>query len=95
MTCGLASLATWLRRDWQDFRRELWTQIGAATMRRDPHLEINSSEIYPAAGGYPGIEHRMPTCCDVMPEMHTGDSLLEGDLSGTRLVQNYMPYRPP
>ncbi|MDT7810229.1 MAG: hypothetical protein QOJ42_145 [Acidobacteriaceae bacterium] len=77
----------------EHFRNELWAQIGAAIKRGEPHILINSGELHRAVGGYPGPDHRMPTCCDVMrAEMQTGDSLVESPEkgNGANLTIRYM-----
>jgi hypothetical protein len=49
-----------------DFRKELISQIARAEKRGASHVEINSGELHRVVGGYPGPNHRMPTCCEVM-----------------------------
>lgn len=49
-----------------DFRKELAAQLSRAKKRGAPHVEINSGELHRSVGGYPGPNHRMPICCEVM-----------------------------
>jgi hypothetical protein len=60
-----------------DFRDELRAQIARAEKRGAPHVEINSGELHRAVGGYPGTDHRMPICCDVMQsERNAADEII-------------------
>lgn len=37
-------------------------------------VEVNAGNLHRRLGGYPGYDHRMPVCCDVMRQaMLTGD----------------------
>ena len=49
-----------------DFERELSRQIDHAQSLGRPYLDVNSGELHRDVGGYPGRDHRMPVCCDVM-----------------------------
>lgn len=61
----------------EDFRRELRAQLGRAQRSGAPHIEINSGELHRKVGDYPGPNHRMPMCCDIMYEAHTvGDEII-------------------
>lgn len=58
----------------EDFERELILQLGRARGRGALHVEINSGELHRTVGGYPGPDHRMASCCDVMRKhMRPGD----------------------
>ena len=35
-------------------------------MEEADHVDINSGKLHKYIGGYPGTNHRMPLCCDVM-----------------------------
>ena len=50
----------------EDFSKELAAQLFRAENRDASHVEINSGELHRVVGGYPGPDHRMPTCCEVM-----------------------------
>lgn len=54
---------------------------------RDGHetVEINSGDLHTRVGGYPGANHRMPVCCQVMRGAYApdaGDVILEEPPSG-------------
>lgn len=53
----------------EDFEKELIAQVGRARSRGAAHIEINSGELHRAVGDYPGVNHRMATCCDVMRKL--------------------------
>jgi 5-methylcytosine-specific restriction protein A len=60
-----------------DFASELSRQFSDAAARGAPSVDINSGELHRIVGGYPGTDHRMPICCDVMyAEYRTGDAVL-------------------
>lgn len=66
-----------------DFERELAAQIERAKSRGATHLEVNSGELHRAVGDYPGTNHRMATCCDVMRKrMHPGDTEISSPEKG-------------
>jgi hypothetical protein len=66
-----------------DFRKELAAQIARAEKRGAPHVDINSGELHRIVGGYPGSNHRMPMCCNVMHhECRGGDKILSGPPKG-------------
>lgn len=46
-------------------------------------IELNSGNFHRRIGGYPGADHRMPVCCDVMrAEMTAMDSIVAEPESG-------------
>ncbi len=49
-----------------EFRAELRAQLGDAQNRGAPHVDINSGELHRRVGSYPGANHQMPVCCDVI-----------------------------
>jgi hypothetical protein len=60
-----------------DFRKELRKQIGRAEKQSRPHIEVNAGELHRIVGGFPGTQHSMPTCCDVMhQELKRGNATL-------------------
>lgn len=66
-----------------DFRAELDAQLRRAKARGADWMEINSGELHRKVGGYPGPNHRMPLCCEVMrARMQNGDSVLLEPPSG-------------
>ena len=47
------------------------------------HVDINAGDLHRQVGGYPGPEHRMPNCCQVMRgEMAAGDEVVESPPGG-------------
>ena len=41
-------------------------------------IDLKSGDLHRMVGGYPGEDHRMPTCCDVMYDnMRHEDKILE------------------
>jgi 5-methylcytosine-specific restriction protein A len=46
-------------------------------------VEVRSGNLHQRVGGYPGKDHRMPVCCDVMyAEMRPSDSIITKPNSG-------------
>jgi hypothetical protein len=67
----------------QDFEKELNRQLGVAQAQGKSHIDINSGELHRDVGGYPGRDHRMPICCDVMTnEMKGTDRILNQPKKG-------------
>lgn len=59
------------------FRAQLRKEWRAATNDRQAYVVIKSGDLHRQVGAYPGTDHRMPTCCDVMiGERETGDQIL-------------------
>jgi 5-methylcytosine-specific restriction protein A len=59
------------------FRRELARQLANAHAAGLSHVRINAGALHRQMGGYPGPDHRMPMCCDVMrAEMRPGDRVV-------------------
>lgn len=60
-----------------DFREELQTRLTWAVLHDASYVEINAGELHRAVGEYPGPDHKMPTCCNVMhQEMREGDEIV-------------------
>ena len=60
-----------------EFQSELQSQLRQAELRGASHIEINSGQLHRAIGGYPGIRHQMPSCCDAMyNEQKSGDEVI-------------------
>jgi 5-methylcytosine-specific restriction protein A len=65
------------------FRAELNSQLSRAEKRGHTHWEINSGELHRKIGGYPGTNHRMPICCDVMySAQQEGDEVISSPPAG-------------
>ena len=65
------------------FRAELRWQLRQAEWRGAPYIHINAGELHRKVGGYPGPNHRMPVCCNVMyREQRVGDKVLSSPPKG-------------
>ncbi len=61
----------------QDFQTYLGALLKRAENDRESFFIIESGDLHRQVGGYPGINHRMPICCDVMyGMMQQGDQIL-------------------
>ena len=61
----------------ETFRAELKLQLSQAERRGALSVDINSGELHRKVGDYPGPNHRMPLCCNVMyGEQKDGDRVL-------------------
>jgi 5-methylcytosine-specific restriction protein A len=61
-----------------DFQKELDNIFMLAQSSGDRYVDVISGEVHRRIGGYPGRNHRMPLCCEVMKRnMKTGDQILE------------------
>jgi len=78
-----------------DFRNELRARLREAEARGDKFIRVNSGAIHQALGGYPGINHQMPSCCDAMyEEMRAGDEIVEAPPKGrgaTLIIRYRLP----
>ena len=54
--------------DTYDFRAALNSLFKAAEAKGAPYVDVNSGDLHRGLGGYPGRNHRMPICCNVMWE---------------------------
>ena len=60
------------------------------------YIEISSGELHRIVGGYPGRNHRMPICCQVMREnMRPGDEILAQPPKGLGASLRIRYHRPP
>lgn len=76
----------------EDFRRELHRQLAHAQASGADYVKINAGELHRDVGGYPGIDHRMPVCCEVMTStMEDGDKIIDQPPKGkgARLTIRY------
>ena len=65
------------------FRSQLYAEFKNAEEKKQPYVDINSGNLHRTVGGYPGNNHRMPVCCEVMyAEMRTGDQTLASPPKG-------------
>ena len=66
-----------------DFQLELDHIFQAAQDQHLSHIDVVSGDLHRELGGYPGPDHRMPVCCDVMRHnMHIGDEVLQSPPKG-------------
>jgi len=51
--------------------RRIWNRAAD-----DRFVVVNAGDLHRRAGGYPGANHRMPVCCEVMRRlMESGDEI--------------------
>lgn len=50
----------------EEFGAALDREFREAMARKAPSVQVNSGDLHRRVGGYPGPDHSMPTCCDVM-----------------------------
>lgn len=78
-----------------DFRVELNVQLSRAQGQQRPYLDVTSGQLHRQVGGYPGNNHRMPVCCNVMRgEMEDGDEILAAPPRGngaTLKIRYWLP----
>ena len=55
--------------DFEQKIRQRWTD---ATEHGLAYVDVKSGDVHKAVGGYPGHNHRMPMCCEVMRRLMTG-----------------------
>jgi hypothetical protein len=76
----------------EDFRKTLAELLISANELGFVAVEVNAGNLHRRVGGYPGGDHRMPQCCDVMrQEMLSGDEVIDEPPSGqgARLTIRY------
>lgn len=84
-----------------DFRNELYKLMHEAMKAGKPSAEISAGELHRRVGDYPGPNHRMPICCDVMRgvlAVDAGDVILEQPPSGqgaSLRIRYVLPRREP
>jgi len=67
----------------EEFRTALCEVLTKADEFGFVAVEVNSGNLHRRVGCYPGQDHRMPICCDVMyAEMKTDDSIISQPESG-------------
>ncbi len=78
-----------------DFRSVLDAKLASAQSRGLASLVVKSGDLHREVGGYPGPNHRMPVCCEVMRQrMQAGDRILEQPPKGngaTLKIQYQLP----
>ena len=67
----------------QDFQRELDRIFALSRQQGKPYIDVRAGDLHRQVGGYPGRNHRMPVCCEVMKRnMKPGDQILQQPLKG-------------
>lgn len=83
-----------------DFKLRLDLIFSHAQQNGLTEVEVSSDDLHRRVGGYPGRDHRMPLCCQVMKQYFTekvGDHIVEAPPSGqgaTLRIRYALP-RPP
>lgn len=79
----------------EQFERILTAWLQNAEQTRVEHIDIISRQLHCAASNYPGPNHRMPVCCQVMiNSMEPGDLEVEAPPQGngaTLKIRYYLP----
>ncbi len=69
----------------KNFKDELFHMLAEGQKTGNEFVEINAGELHRRVGGYPGRDHRMPNCCQVMKgqlALDYGDSVVDETRSG-------------
>jgi hypothetical protein len=83
----------------EDFRHELFRILEAAKNSGIGFVEINAGALHRRVGGYPGIDSRMPDCCEVMKAQlapDDGDVVVNEPITGhgaTLTIRYRLPRR--
>ena len=75
------------------FQNQLVILIENATNLGSSFIDVTSGDLHREVGGYPGHNHRMSTCCDVMKRnMKSGDTIISQPEKGkgATLVIRYL-----
>jgi hypothetical protein len=65
------------------FREALREIFERESKARAKTVVVNSGQLHRSVGGYPGHNHHMPVCCDVMrQEMKDGDRVIASPPKG-------------
>ena len=51
-----------------EFRTALRARLRQAETSNVSYLDVNAGDLHRQLGGYPGSNHQMPVCCDVMEQ---------------------------
>ena len=66
-----------------DFNVALEALLDAAAAQDLTHVDVSAGELHRLVGGYPGPNHRMPTCCSVMrARLRVGDAVMKEPARG-------------
>jgi len=82
-----------------DFKAGLFGMMSEIQKTGQEFAEINAGELHRRVGGYPGRDHRMPDCCQVMKAqlaLDWGDRIVDEPPSGqgSTLTIRYRLPRP-
>lgn len=69
----------------EEFKNELHRMMLEATSAGEESVEVNAGHLHRRVGGYPGRNHRMPVCCQVMRAAlapDAGDVILQEPAGG-------------
>ena len=81
----------------EDFKLRLHLIFLEAQRKGLSEIEVSSDELHRRVGGYPGQDHRMPLCCQVMQQylaQDAGDQVVEapaGDQDSTLTIRYLLP----
>jgi 5-methylcytosine-specific restriction protein A len=79
----------------EDFENKLLEKLRKAQEKNQSYVDITSGDLHRSVGGYPGKDHRMPVCCDVMRElMKVKDEIIQQPPSGmgaTLVIRYHLP----
>lgn len=66
-----------------EFQEELRAILKDAHQRGATEVIVKAADLHQKAGGYPGRNHNMPSCCDAMTEAkRPGDEVLHSPPKG-------------
>lgn len=80
-----------------DFRSALKQEFAKAVAAGQPKVLIRAGDLHHKVGGYPGGNHRMPACCQIMKAaIQSGDKVVEIPPrgAGANLIVEYVLPRP-
>lgn len=67
----------------EDFQKELENIFGYAATKQLISITVNSGNLHRIVGQYPGPDHRMPVCCNVMEKnMKSEDEIISSPPKG-------------
>ena len=67
----------------EDFKKELRALLNNTEKQGKRYIDVKSGDLHRQVGGYPGSNHRMPLCCNVMyGEMSTEDEVIKAPPKG-------------
>jgi len=70
-----------------DFEKELSNVLYEANQQGLSHIDVSSRDLHIRVGNYPGPDHRMPVCCNIMrKKMGPNDIVLKEPPSGQGVI---------